>query len=197
MGWLSQDARNRLLYVAPVALVAALGLAWIAVHASPGRGHAHTLFQVLALAESVAALLLRHRKPAGALAGILAAYLLFDLQPVLGPAVLLALLTLVMGGSRRTAVLGAAATTVTVVALPYLHGDHPTVAAGLAQAAVVGGTVAAGAWIRARGAKADGMSSPGPGSEQAAHPSSSGIRRGREPRRMADGDRRPAARPEP
>lgn len=170
MGGLSQAARNRLLYIAPVVLVAAVGLTWIALHASAGRGQTHTLFQLLALAESVAALLLRRRKPAGALAGILAAYLLFDLEPVLGLAVLLALLTLTMAGSRRAAVLGAAATTVAVVALPYLHGDHTTVAASLARAAAVGGTVAAGAWIRARGAKADGMSGPGPGSVQAAHP---------------------------
>ena len=48
--------------LAPVLLVAAWGVAWIAFHASQQVG-AHTLFQTLALAESVTALLLRRRKP--------------------------------------------------------------------------------------------------------------------------------------
>ncbi|HEX9541139.1 MAG TPA: hypothetical protein VGA04_23485 [Streptosporangiaceae bacterium] len=33
-------------YVAPVALVAAVGMAWIVFHADSGRGQAHTLFQI-------------------------------------------------------------------------------------------------------------------------------------------------------
>ncbi len=70
----SQDAQDRVLYVAPVALVAVVGLAWIVFHAASGRGQTHTLLQLLALAEGVAALLLRRRKPAGALASILAVY---------------------------------------------------------------------------------------------------------------------------
>ena len=164
MRWLSQQARDRMLYVAPVALVAAAGLAWIVFHASSGRGQTHTLFQLLALAEGVAALLLRRRKPAGALASILAVYLLADLEPVTGLAVLLALLTLTMTGSRRAVALGAAATTMIVVAMPYLHGEHPTVAAGLARAAAVGCAVAACSYLRARRDKRRTGDRPGPAS---------------------------------
>ena len=40
------------------------------------------------------ALLLRAREPAGALAGVLSGYLAFDLDPLLLPAVLVALLTI-------------------------------------------------------------------------------------------------------
>jgi ABC-2 type transport system ATP-binding protein len=58
-----------------------------------GRSSAHTLWQSLALTETVIALLWRTRKPAAALAGILAGYLAFDLDPLLLPGVLFALLT--------------------------------------------------------------------------------------------------------
>ena len=139
-----------MLYLAPVVLVAAAGLAWIVCHPASGRGQTHTLFQVLALAESVAALLLRRRKPAAALASILAVYLLVDLEQVTGLAILLALLTLVMTGRRRAVVLGTAATAVIVVAMPYVHGDHVTAAASLGRALAVGAAVAAGSYLRAR-----------------------------------------------
>ncbi len=146
----SQEARDRVLYLTPVALVAVAGLARIVFRAPSGRGQAHTLFQILALAENVTALLLRHRKPAGALASILAVYLLVDLETVTGLPVLLALLTLAMVGSRRAVALGAAATTVVVVSMPYLHGDRTTLAAGLARAAAAAATVAMGSYLRAR-----------------------------------------------
>jgi hypothetical protein len=147
---LSQEGRDRVLYVAPVALVAAVGMAWIVFHASSGRGQAHTLFQILALTENVIALLLRRRKPVGALASILLVYLLVDLEPVTGLPVLLALLTVAMAGSRRAVALSTAATAVIVVSMPYLHGDHTTMVAGLLRAAAVGCAVAVGSYLRAR-----------------------------------------------
>ena len=108
----------------PVIVVMLLGGTWIAVHASAGRGQVHTVFQVLALAESAVALLLRRRKPVGALAGILVAYLLVDLDTILILPLLLALLTVAeMRGARTTAVAGLI-TAVTVVAMPLLHGDR-------------------------------------------------------------------------
>ena len=61
-----RDASATACHLAP-ALVAAWGVAWIGFHALQHVG-AHTLFQTLALAESVIALLLRRRKPGGALA---------------------------------------------------------------------------------------------------------------------------------
>jgi hypothetical protein len=179
MRGLSQGARDQLLYVAPVALVAVVGLAWIVFHASSGRGQIHMLFQLLALAEGAAALLLRRRKPAGALASILAVYVLVDLEPVTGLAVLLALLTLTMTGSRRAVALGAAATTMIVVSMPYLHGDHPTVAAGLARAAAVGCAVAAGSYLRARRDQggSDDLSGPVSPAQEGAHPAPLAPRR--------------------
>ena len=80
------------IHPAPVLLVAAWGAAWIACHASQ-QAYVHTLFQTLALAESVVALLLRRRKPVGALLGILVAYLAFQLDPLLLPPLLIALFT--------------------------------------------------------------------------------------------------------
>ena len=71
-------------HLAPVLLVVAWGVAWIGFHALQHVG-AHTLFQTLALAESVIALLLRRRKPDGSLLGILIAYFAFQLDPLLLP----------------------------------------------------------------------------------------------------------------
>ena len=146
----SRRARNRVLYLAPVGLVAVVGLAWVLAHAESGRGQMHTLFQLLALAESVTALLLRRRKPVGTLASILVVYLLVDLEPITALPVLVALMTVTWVSSRRTVVLAAAATTVVVVTMPYLHGDHPTVAAGLIHASAVLCTVTTGRYLRSR-----------------------------------------------
>jgi hypothetical protein len=137
----------------PVIVVALLGGIWIAVHASAGRGQVHTVFQVLALAESAVALLLRRRKPVGALAGILVAYLLVDLDTILILPLLLALLTVAeMRGARTTAAAGLV-TAVTVVAMPYLHGDRAPVsplAGPVPHLLGVGLAVALGSWLRAR-----------------------------------------------
>ena len=113
----------RMLHAAPVAVTALYGALWIALHAGAGRDSAHTLWQSLALAEALLALLLRERKPVGALAGILAAYLLFALDPLLLPAVLFALFTVAATGHRRTMALAGAATVAAIAAMPYFHGD--------------------------------------------------------------------------
>ena len=137
----------------PVIVVVLLGGTWIAVHASAGRGQVHTVFQVLALAESAVALLLRRRKPVVALAGILVVYLLVDLDTILILPLLLALLTVAeMRGARTTAV-ACLLTAVTVVAMPLLHGGRaqPVLLAGpVAHLLGVGLAVALGAWLRAR-----------------------------------------------
>ena len=137
----------------PAIVVVLLGGTWIAVHASAGRGQVHTVFQVLALAESAVALLLRRRKPVGALAGILVVYLLVDLDTILILPLLLALVTVAeMRGARTTAAAGLV-TAVTVVAMPLLHGGRaqPGLLAGpVAHLLGVGLAVALGAWLRAR-----------------------------------------------
>jgi hypothetical protein len=111
------DANRTAVHLAPVLLVAAWGVAWIAFHASQ-RAYAHMLFQTLALAESVIALLMRRRKPVGALVGILIAYLAFQLDPRLLPPLLIALFTVATSTERRTVLLATAATATAVVALP-------------------------------------------------------------------------------
>ena len=137
----------------PAIVVVLLGGTWIAVHASAGRGQVHTVFQVLALAESAVALLLRRRKPVVALAGILVVYLLVDLDTILILPLLLALLTVAeMRGARTTAV-ACLLTAVTVVAMPLLHGDRaqPGPLAGpVPHLLGVGLAVALGAWLGAR-----------------------------------------------
>jgi len=135
--------------VAPVAAIALYGALWIALHPGGGRSSTHTFFQSLALAESVIALLLRRRKPVGALAGILAVYVLFQLDPLLLPAVLLALLTVAMERDRRTAIIAAAATVAATAAWPDIRG-HAVSFAGyiLPRLAAAGVVVAAGTYLR-------------------------------------------------
>jgi hypothetical protein len=100
-----------------VLLVAAWGIGWIAFHASRDA-YAHTLFQTFALAESVIALLMLRRKPIPGLLGILLAYLAFQLDPLLLPALLTGLFTVATLAERRAVLLATAATTTAVAALP-------------------------------------------------------------------------------
>jgi hypothetical protein len=139
------------LYAAPVAAIAVYGALWIALHAGGGRGSTHTFFQSLALAESVLALLLRGRKPAGAFAGILVVYALFSLDPLLLPAVLFALLTVAAERDHRTVAVAAAATAVAIAAWPDI-GRHAVSFAGysLPRLAAAGAAVAAGVYLQAR-----------------------------------------------
>jgi hypothetical protein len=139
------------LYVAPVAAIALYGALWIALHAGGGRSSMHTVFQSLALAEAVVALLLRRRKPVGALAGILAAYVLFQLDPLLLPAVLLALLTVAASRDYRTAAIAAAAVAAATAVWPDIRG-HAVSFAGysLPRLAAAGAAVAAGMYLRKR-----------------------------------------------
>src|SRR5262249_16651322 len=69
------------------------------------------------------ALLLRWRKPVGALASILVVYALVDLDTITILPVLLALLTVAELRGRRTVIAAATATAVAVAVMPYLHGD--------------------------------------------------------------------------
>jgi hypothetical protein len=140
-----------MLHAAPVAVTALYGAWWIASHAGGGRASAHTAWQSLALAETLLALLLRHRKPATALAGILAAYLLFALDPLLLPGVLFALFTVAATCHRTAAALAATATAAAITAMPYLHGDPASLPGYLLPRLPAAATAAAaGAWLHAR-----------------------------------------------
>jgi len=147
----SSTWRRMVAYAAPVVVIALYGALWIGLHEGGGRSSTHTFFQSLALAETVVALLLRRRKPVGALAGILAVYLVFALDPLLLPAVLFALLTVAMERDLRTAALAAAATAAAIGAWPFIDGR--TVSFGgyiLPRLAAVGIAFAAGTYLRLR-----------------------------------------------
>ena len=139
------------LYTAPVVVIAVYGALWIALHAGGGRSSTHTLFQSLALAEATLALLLRRRKPVGALAGILAVYAVFSLDPLLLPAVLFALLTVAMERGQRTAAVAAAATAAAIAVWPDVAGRAVSLAGySLPRLAAAGAAAAAGTYLRAR-----------------------------------------------
>jgi hypothetical protein len=121
------------------------------VHRSLGAGRGtHTLFQVLAATEFTIALLLRGRKPVGALAGILVVYALVDLDTITILPVLLAVATVADRRERRPAAVATLITAAVVAAMPFLHGDRVSVVAGtpphLAAVALAAGL---GAWVRA------------------------------------------------
>jgi hypothetical protein len=141
--------RRTLSLVAPAVLVAAWGVAWIAVHASARSGHVHTLFQTAALTESVVALLLRRRKPVGALAGILVAYLLFQLDPLLLPPLLLAVRNVALLKERGTVLLATTAAAAAVAAVP-LTGRASVGLAGylLPRLLAVAAAAALGLWAQ-------------------------------------------------
>jgi hypothetical protein len=110
-------------YLAPALVTLLWGTSWIALHAHEARGLVHPLFQSLALVENVSALLLRRRKPIGALAGILAVYVLVDLEPTTLLPVLFALFTVIAVSPRGGMVWAIVATALFVMARPLIHSD--------------------------------------------------------------------------
>jgi hypothetical protein len=146
-------------YLAPVVVIAGYGGWWIAAHAGGGRAATHTLWQSLTLAEITVALLLRGRKPAGALAGILAAYLIFDLPWLTLPPLLFTLLTVAAARDHRTVTAAAAAAAAVITAAPHLHGDRANLAGYTPPLlAAAGAAVAAGTYLRRARARADAVS---------------------------------------
>ena len=136
--------------VGPVLPMALFGAAWIVLQARAGRAGIHTLFQVLALAECTIALLLRGRKPLGALASILVMYALADLRTILILPVLLAVANVADRRESRTAAVATLITASVVVAMPFVHGDKVSALTGtipgLASVILAAGL---GAWVRA------------------------------------------------
>jgi hypothetical protein len=123
---------------------------WIVLHAATGRAGAHTLFQVLALAEYTIALLLRGRKPVGALASIVVVYALSDLDTIMILPVLLAVATVTDRRGRRTAAAATLVSAAVVAVMPFLHGDRVSVLADtLPHLAAVILAAGLGAWVGA------------------------------------------------
>jgi hypothetical protein len=142
---------NRVLYLAPVVVVAFWGASWIAIHAHLAHGFVHPLFQSLALIETTVALLLRRRKPVGTLVGILAVYTLFDLEPTTLLPALRALFTVAAVSARGVAVWAIVATALLVMATPFIHQDSiDLVVYAVLHLAAIGLVAAAGLYWRSR-----------------------------------------------
>jgi len=126
------------------------GAVWIVLHAEAGRAGTHTLFQALAMAECTIALLLRGRKPLGALASILVMYGVTGLDTLLIMPVMFAVATVADGRERRTATLATLISALVVVVVPLLRGDKAGILTDtmpyLAAVIVAAGL---GAWVRA------------------------------------------------
>jgi hypothetical protein len=142
---------SRVLYLAPVAIALLWGAVWIVTHAHLARGYVHPLFQSLALAENVAALLLRRRKPVGALAGILVVFMLVDLEPTTLLPVLFALFTVIVVSTQRVTAWAIVVTTLLIIARPFIHGDPvDLVQYGVLHLSAIGAVVGAGLFWRSR-----------------------------------------------
>ena len=139
---------RRLLEVAPVGLVAAAGSIAIALDAE-GRRSAHLFWLTLVLAETTVALIFRRRHPGGALAGILAAYLVFDAPAVTTAPLVLALLTVATISEARRTAFAALASVGVAIATPIVHGDSSGLASGLTVVAVPA-AAALGTYLRGR-----------------------------------------------
>ena len=135
--------------VIPAIVLAVYGASWIIVHAS-ARGMAHTVFQGLALAEGVVAILLVRRKALASLLSVLAVFLVVDLEPLTLPSALFALATLVAIGRQRTVVFGIVASVMVLLLMPHIHGDPVTVVDSAWHLAAVVGAVIGGLLLRAR-----------------------------------------------
>lgn len=107
---------------APIVPVAVVGATSIVLSAGTARGITHLVLLSLTLAESSIALLFRRRHPIGALAGVVAVYLVFDLPPTMALPVLVALFTVATMRSGRVLVVATAATVALLTARPYVGG---------------------------------------------------------------------------
>jgi hypothetical protein len=135
--------------VVPAIVLAVYGVSWIIVHAS-ARSMAHTVFQGLALAEGVVAILLVRRKALASLLGTLAVFLVVDLEPLTLPSALFALATLVAIGRPRTVAFGIVVSVTVLLLMPHLHGDPVGGFTSARHLAAVVGAVIGGLLLRAR-----------------------------------------------
>lgn len=107
----------------PVALIAVQGVLTIAFTGANGRGYTHRLLLTLVLVENVGALLLRRRHPLLALAALSLVYAIVDYPLTTLPAVLLALLTVLVTRDRRTGRLSVIIAAAVLSATLAIHGD--------------------------------------------------------------------------
>jgi hypothetical protein len=113
--------RQKVVDVAPVVAVVVVGGLLIAFDTGAGLRGAHKIWLSIVLAESAVALLFRRRHPVGALAGVLATFVLFDAPAVSMLPLLVALFTVVSSRPRRTSVAIAVVCVAAVVVTALLH----------------------------------------------------------------------------
>jgi hypothetical protein len=111
---MTKHARQKVVDIAPVVAVVVVGAILVAFDSGSAPRSTHKLWLTIVLAESAIALLFRRRHPVGALAGVLATFVLFDAPAISLLPLVVALFTVVASRSRQTAV---AATTVCVAAV--------------------------------------------------------------------------------
>jgi hypothetical protein len=118
---MTKFTRQKVVDVAPVVAVVVVGALLIAFDSGAGLRGAHKIWLSIVLAESAVALLIRRRHPVGALAGVLATFVLFDAPAVSLLPLLVAFFTVVSSHRRRTGVAAAAVCVAAVVATALLH----------------------------------------------------------------------------
>ena len=146
-GWRSSALTLDVLPVAAIALAGALTIAF-ATGGGPRGSHPYWLAAVLA--ENALALFARRRHPVGALAGLLAAYVLFDALAVSLLPIALALGTVAATRSRGPVAASTAVVAVVAAAVPVLHGDRLDAFHVLVPLAIAGVAVAVGRSLRMR-----------------------------------------------
>jgi hypothetical protein len=124
MWTVTPQLRSRALFLIPVIASVAVGVTWIALNAGGARGPAHTVWQSLVVTETAVALLLRRNKPVGALAGTVAAYVLFQLYVITLLPIAASLYTVTRLRGRRVAIPAAVVTVVVVALTPLLYGGR-------------------------------------------------------------------------
>ena len=113
--------RQKVLDIAPVVAIVVAGALLIAFDTGTGPRSTHEIWLSIVLAESAVALLFRRRHPVGALAGVLATFVLFDAPSISLLPLLVALFTVVTSRPRRTGIAAAVVCAAAVIAAPLLQ----------------------------------------------------------------------------
>ncbi len=142
-----------LLDYGPVAFVGFVGLA-VMHHGAERRPSG---WDLLALAVTCVALLLRHRSPLFSLAVVLAIAMASNSEAILILPVLLAVFTVVEYCERSRLVVGVLVATAVVLVTPVLHGGGLSPAAVLSRLVAIGLAVAAGLYLRTRADYINGL----------------------------------------
>ncbi len=135
--------------VDPVALIVIAGALTIALKATQSPRSSHAYWLTFVLAESAVALLLRKRHPTVALAGVLAAYLIFDFPAISAAPVLVALFTVaIVNSAAKTEAAAAVTAPLAIVATPLPQRGLANIAPPAFMLAAIVAVAGLGARIR-------------------------------------------------